>query len=581
MKLWKPGKNKEEGDEVLAQQQNQNVKQKMDDGDGKQSSETADDSLRASDTAEKTEANDTAEGTGAQATEENEDKYPKGWTLTLLFTALCLGVFLTSLDNSILATAIPKITDNFHSLNDVSWYASAYLLTSCAFQPTLGRVYSVFSVKWTFLISLAVFEIGSAICGAAPSSLALIVGRAVAGCGSSGIFSGGLTILGFSVPLRKRPIFVGIFSAMFGLASVLGPILGGAFTDSYLTWRWCFYINLPLGGVALLLIIFFFKPPVREAEKLSFKEKMKRMDFIGASLLVPGVVCLLLALQWGGTKFLWRSPQIIGLLCGFAGIILIFIAVQFYVGEKATLPIRLLRQRTVACASIYVFFVGFALFILVFFLPIYFQSVQGSSAIKSAYQNLALLLGVTVMTILSGVGATLLGYTVPFMVFGSVLFTIGCGLVHTLTVGSPTREWIGYQLLAAFGAGFGLTLPVIAVQSVVPTEDIPVGSALVAFSQLLGGALSVAIAQNVFFNSLTSNLLPLGISAAQLQAAGASNLAKSVPAHLLPAVLQQYANALQATFIVPIAGAAAAFLVSFGIEWVNIKGKKMDMTAAA
>lgn len=228
MKLWKPGKNKEEGDEVLTQQQNQNVKQKMDGGDGKQSFETADDSLRASDTAEKTEANDIAEGTGAQATEENEDKYPKGWTLTLLFTALCLGVFLTSLDNSILATAIPKITDNFHSLNDVSWYASAYLLTSCAFQPTLGRVYSVFSVKWTFLISLAVFEIGSAICGAAPSSLALIVGRAVAGCGSSGIFSGGLTILGFSVPLRKRPIFVGIFSAMFGLASVLGPILGGA-----------------------------------------------------------------------------------------------------------------------------------------------------------------------------------------------------------------------------------------------------------------------------------------------------------------------------------------------------------------
>lgn len=208
-------------------------------------------------------------------------------------------------------------------------------------------------------------------------------------------------------------------------------------------------------------------------------------------------------------------------------------------------------------------------------------SIQGSSVIKSAYQNLALLLGVTVMTILSGVGATLLGYTVPFMVFGSVLFTIGCGLVHTLTVGSPTREWIGYQLLAAFGAGFGLTLPVIAVQSVVPTEDIPVGSALVAFSQLLGGAFSVAIAQNVFFNSLTSNLLPLGISAAQLQAAGASNLAKSVPAHLLPAVLQQYANALQTTFIVPIAGAAAAFLVSFGIEWVNIKGKKMDMTAAA
>lgn len=248
--------------------------------------------------------------------------------------------------------------------------------------------------------------------------------------------------------------------------------------------------------------------------------------------------------------------------------------VQFYVGENATLPIRMLRQRTVACAAIYVFFLSFGLFIHVYYLPI-----QGSSAIEPAYKNLAYLLGIVFTSIIGGVGATLIGYTVPFMVFGSALFCVGCGLLHTLTVGTPTREWIGYRLLAAFGAGFGLQLPVIAVQSVLPTDDIPVGSALIVFAQILGGALSVSIAQNIFLNALTSNLLPLGISAAQLQIAGASNLAKAVPVSQLPAVLLQYANALQTTFIVPIAGAGIAFLASFGVQWVNIKGKKIELAA--
>ncbi len=173
--------------------------------------------------------------------------------------------------------------------------------------------------------------------------------------------------------------------------------------------------------------------------------------------------------------------------------------VQFYLGENATLPIRMLRQRTVACAAIYVFFLSFGLFIHVYYLPI-----QGSSAIESAYKNLAYLLGIVFSSIIGGVGATLIGYTVPFMVFGSALFCVGCGLLHTLTVGTPTREWIGYQLLAAFGAGFGLQLPVIAVQSVLPSDDIPVGSALIVFAQILGGALSVSIAQNIFLNALTS-----------------------------------------------------------------------------
>jgi len=172
--------------------------------------------------------------------EEPETEYASGLKLATIMVALCLAVFLVALDNTIIATAIPKITDDFSALNDIGWYASSYLLTSCAFQLLFGKFYTIFSIKWVFLIAIAIFELGSLICGVAPTSIALIIGRAIAGVGSAGIFSGGLIIIAYSVPLPKRPIYTGLVGAMYGIASVVGPLLGGAFTD-HLTWRWCFY----------------------------------------------------------------------------------------------------------------------------------------------------------------------------------------------------------------------------------------------------------------------------------------------------------------------------------------------------
>jgi MFS family permease len=262
-----------------------------------------------------------------------------------------------------IATAIPQITSVFDSLGDVGWYGSSYLLTTTSLQPTFGKIYSFFNVKYTYLFALVVFEVGSIICAVSKNSVTLIVGRAVAGAGAAALFSGGMTIIGYTVPLQKRPIFIALLSSMFGIASVVGPLIGGVFTDSpTLTWRWCFWINLPFGGVALATVFVFFKNPKRKSTSLTFKQKIGQMDILGAVFLICGIVCLLLALQWGGTQYPWSDSRVWGTLLGFGLIILVFIGLQVWRGESATIPPRILKQRTVAAGCLFSALLAMALY---------------------------------------------------------------------------------------------------------------------------------------------------------------------------------------------------------------------------
>lgn len=212
-------------------------------------------------------------------------------------------------------------------------------------------------MKWSYLGAICIFELGSLICGIAPTSNALIVGRAIAGLGASGIFSGSIVIVSHSVPLAKRPMYIGLVGGMFGIASVAGPLMGGAFTD-HLSWRWCFFINLPIGAITLVSIGVFFEEPKRAKKVLTIRQKLSEFDWIGAGVLLPAVVCVLLALQWGGAKYAWSSPRIIALFVCFGVLLVVFIGVQIWRGDKATIPPRVIANRSMAAGGVIIAGVG-------------------------------------------------------------------------------------------------------------------------------------------------------------------------------------------------------------------------------
>jgi len=262
---------------------------------------------------------------------------------------------------------------------------------------------------------------------------------------------------------------------MFGISSVIGPILGGVFTDR-LTWRWCFWINLPIGAIAIITVIIFFKNPQREHSDLSFKQKIDQMDLPGAFFLICSIVCLLLALQWGGTTYVWSNSKVWGCIIGFVLLIAVFIGLQFHRGDRATIPPRIMTQRTVAAGTCFSAFLSMGLYTHIYFLPFYFQAVKGTSAEGSGIRTIPYLVSITLASIVIGGSITTFGWYTPFMWSGAVIFTIGAALLYTLKVDSAAGIWIGYQILTGIGAGGSVQIPFISVQVVLSAKDMPTGS---------------------------------------------------------------------------------------------------------
>ncbi|KAA8564942.1 hypothetical protein MFRU_008g02080 [Monilinia fructicola] len=518
--------------------------------------------------------------------EEDGLEYPRAFAMVMIVVALALSMFLVALDMTIVATAIPKITDQFHGLDLVGWYGSAFFLTLGSFQSTWGKAYKYFPLKITFLISIFVFELGSLICGVAPNSTALIVGRAIAGLGGAGIASGAYTIIAFAARPQHRAAFTGILGAAYGVASVAGPLLGGVFADK-LTWRWCFYINLPVGGVAAAIILFLFAtPPNAVPATASLKEKILQMDLPGTFTIMASLICFFLSLQWGGQSKTWKSADVIGTMIGFVLFLIAFLVVEYFQGERGIIVSRLLKERTITVGMVYVFFLGGGWFLLLYYLPYYFQVVSGVSASQSGVRNLPMIIGTTIATIASGGLISAFGHFVPLMILGAVGTTVGCGLIYTLSATSTSAQWIGYQALAGLSAGLAIQIPVISTQGTVSPADLSSATAMVLFLQTIGGAFFISVAEAAFANRIL-HVLPHyapSVSPTEVFSVGVSELRNVFGKEgvVIKGIVESYLQGLKVTYAMAITSAGIAVFLSLASKWpwINLKGKTSMASAA-
>ncbi|KAI1764472.1 major facilitator superfamily domain-containing protein [Hypoxylon sp. FL1150] len=510
-------------------------------------------------------------------------EYPSSQKRIVIMLALYLAIFLVNLDQNIVSTAIPRITDEFHSLDDVSWYGTAYLLTMCSFQLLMGKVYKFYPAKPVFLGGVVLFEVGSAVCGSAPSSTAFIIGRAISGLGAAGMFSGFMVIMFHTVPLAQRPIYQGAFSAVFAVASVVGPLVGGVFVDK-VTWRWCFYINLPIGAVSVIVTMLVLHLPNQklDAQADGWVAKLKQLDPIGNLVFFPGVICLILALQWGGVVYPWNDARIIVLfvLCGL--LCLAFAGIQAWKKENATLPPRILKNRSIAASVFFGFFMGGGMLVLTYYLPIWFQAVKGVSAFESGIMLLPMILSSVVGAVLSGVIISKVGYYTPFFYLTSIITPIGAGLMTTFTPSTGSGKWIGYQILIGIGLGCGSTMPLNVVQTVLERSDIAIGSALIMFMRFLGSTVFLSVAQTVFLSGLVKKITNLpDIDPSVINNIGATDLKNLVSGNDLGALLSDYNGAIIDVFYLVVATFAVTIFGSVFVEWRNLKARAAEQAGKA
>ncbi len=494
--------------------------------------------------------------------------------ILVILGALMMGMALAALDQTIVATALPTIAGDLHGLNHLSWVVTAYLLATCISTPLWGKLGDLYGRKSLFQLAIIIFLVGSMLSGLSHSMSELITFRAMQGIGAGGLMVGAQAIMGDVVPARQRGRYMGYFGVVFGVTQVAGPLLGGLFTE-HLSWRWIFYINVPLGIAALFVVAAVLHIPVKRVPH--------KIDWSGTAFLSVGVTCIILLTTWAGSEYAWGSPTIIGL-----GLVsLVTLSIFCWIETRASepiIPLWLFKNRTFTATSGVGFIIGFSMFAAIIYLPLYLQIVDGVSPTVSGLELLPMIGGMLLTFILSGRLVTRTGRYKVFPIMGTAVLAVGLGLLTQLGPHTAYGEVAVFMFVTGLGIGLVMQVLVVAVQNAVPYSALGVATATSTFFRTIGGAFGVAVLGAVFANRLVSQL-KAHATAAELKLVSGSNVTANptqidrLPASQHAFVVNAFSHSVTSALLVAVPFVVLGFILSWLIKEIPLRTTAFVATA--